>query len=181
MPVYISLLRGINLPGHNRIKMSELEAVLRGPGFGELKTYLQSGNLIFRAPKPSAKLSETIEAKIQSAFGFSVTVISRTAEEIGKAIQSNPFLKQDGVDPSYLHVTFLESVPTAAVEKLDRLRGEPDQFRHRGREVYLCCCQGYGRTKLSNQAIEKALAVRATTRNWKTVKQLYQMAAGIVR
>jgi uncharacterized protein (DUF1697 family) len=75
----------------------------------------------------------------------------------------------------------LASVPTAAVENLDRLQGAPDQFRHRDREVYLYCCHGYGRTKLSNQAIEMVLAVRATTRNWRTVNQLYQMAAGIVR
>jgi len=181
MPVYISLLRAINLAGHNRMKMSELEAAMRSLGFDEVKTYLQSGNVIFRARGPSAKLSETIEAKIERVFGFSVTVISRTAEEMGKAIQNNPFLEQNGVDPSHLHVTFLESAPTGAVEKLDRLRGEPDQFRHRGRELYLYCCQGYGRTKLSNQAIERALALRATTRNWRTVNQLYQMAAGVVR
>ena len=181
MPVYISLLRAINLGAHNRIGMSELEAAIEGLGFDEVKTYLQSGNLVFRARRPLAKLSEAIEAKIESAFGLSVSVISRTAEEIGKTIQSNPFLKQDGVDPAFLHVTFLASTPTAAAEKLARLRAEPDQFRHSGREVYLYCCQGYGRTKLSNQAIERALALRATTRNWRTVNQLYQMAAEIAR
>jgi uncharacterized protein (DUF1697 family) len=181
MPAYISLLRAINLGQHNRIKMSELEAALRGLGFDDVKTYLQSGNVVFRARQSPAKLCETIEAKIQSEFGLSVSVISRTREEMHDTIQNNPFLKEDGVDPSHLHVTFLASVPAVALEKLDLLRAEPDRFRCRGREVYLHCCHGYGSTKLSNQAIEKALAIRATTRNWKTVNQVYQMAAGFVR
>jgi uncharacterized protein (DUF1697 family) len=180
MPTYISLLRAINLGQHNRIKMSELEATLRGLGFDDVKTYLQSGNVVFHARQSPAKLCQTIEAKIHSEFGLSVSVMSRTREEIGEIIQNNPFLKEDGVDPSHLHVTFLASVP-AALEKLDRLGAEPDRFRFRGCEVYLHCCHGYGRTKLSNQAIEKALAVRATTRNWKTVNQVYQMAEGFVR
>ena len=79
MPVYISLLRAINLPGHNRMKMSELEAAFPSLGLEEVETYRQSGNLTFRAAKPRAELSETSEAPIQSAFGFSVAVISRTA------------------------------------------------------------------------------------------------------
>jgi uncharacterized protein (DUF1697 family) len=181
MPTWISLLRAINLGQHNRIRMSELEAALRGLGFDNVKTYLQSGNVVFDARQSPAKLCEIIEAKIQSEFGLSVSVISRTREEMGDTIRNNPFLKEDGVDPSHLHVTFLASVPGAALEKLDRLGAEPDRFRCRGREVYLDCCQGYGRTKLSNQAIEKALAVRGTTRNWKTVNQVYQMAAGLLR
>ena len=181
MPTYISLLRAVNLAGHNRIKMSALQAALEGLGFEQVKTYLQSGNVVFHLVKPSANLCETIEEKIRSQFGLSISVISRTDEELGNAIQKNPFLKESGVDSSKLHVTFLASVPTAAEEKLDRLRAGPDRYRYRGREVYLYCPQGYGRTKLSNLAIEKALAVRGTTRNWRTVNQLYQMAAQIIR
>jgi uncharacterized protein (DUF1697 family) len=181
MPTYISLLRAINVAGHNRVKMSALEAALEGLGFEQVKTYLQSGNVVFHLAKPRANLSETVEARIRSAFGLSISVISRTEEELSNIIQKNPFLKESGVDPSKLHVAFLASAPTAAVEKLDRLRAEPDRYRYRGHEVYLYCPQGYGRTKLSNLAIEKALAVRATTRNWRTASQLYQMAAQIVR
>jgi len=181
VPTYISLLRAVNLAGHNRIKMSALQAALEGLGFEQVKTYLQSGNVVFHLVKPSANLCETIEEKIRSHFGLSISVISRTDEELGNAIQKNPFLKESGVDSSKLHVTFLASVPTAAEEKLDRLRAGPDRYRYRGREVYLYCPQGYGRTKLSNLAIEKALAVRGTTRNWRTVNQLYQMAAQIIR
>jgi len=117
-----------------------------------------------------------MEERIRSHFGLSISVLSRTDEELGNTIQTNPFLEESGVDPSKLHVTFLASAPTAAEEKLDRLHAGPDRYRYRGREIYLYCPQGYGRTKLSNLAIEKALAVRATTRNWRTVNQLYQMA-----
>jgi len=181
VPTYVSLLRAINLAGHNRLKMSALEAALAGLDFEQVKTYLQSGNVIFHLAKPRANLCETIERRIHSVFGLSISVLSRTAEELDNIVQNNPFLKESGVDASKLHVTFLASAPTAAVEKLDRLRAEPDQYRYRGSEVYLYCPEGYGRTKLANLAIEKALAVRATTRNWRTVNQLHQMAAQIVR
>jgi uncharacterized protein (DUF1697 family) len=181
VPTYISLLRAVNLAGHNRIKMSALQAALEGLGFKQVKTYLQSGNVVFHLLKPSANLCETIEERIRSHFDLSISVISRTDEELGNAIQKNPFLKESGVDSSKLHVTFLASVPTAAEEKLDRLRAGPDRYRYRGREVYLYCPQGYGRTKLSNLTIEKALAVRGTTRSWRTVNQLYQMATQIIR
>jgi uncharacterized protein (DUF1697 family) len=179
VPTYICLLRAINLAGHNRIKMSALEAALEGLGFEQVKTYLQSGNVVFHLAKSRANLCETLEERIRSAFGLSITVISRTAEELDTTIQKNPFLKESGIDPAKLHVTFLASAPAAAVEKLDQLRAAPDRYRYRGSEVYLYCPEGYGRTKLSNLAIEKALAVRATTRNWKTVNQLSQMAAQI--
>lgn len=176
MPTYISLLRGINVGKQKRILMSQLRATFEGLGCERVKTYLQSGNVIFNALETPANLCAQIEARIRRDFGLPVSVISKTVEEMGQAVRKNPFLKEGGVERSKLHVTFLASVPGAAVEKLDRLRAEPDQFRYSGREVYLYCVRGYGRTKLSNSAIEKALAVRATTRNWRTVNQLYQMA-----
>jgi uncharacterized protein (DUF1697 family) len=175
VPTYIALLRGINLGKHNRIPMGKLQQAFEGLGFEQVRTYIQSGNVIFNAGTAS-NLCQKIEEKIRSDFGLAVSVISKTAEELGDAIRNNPFLKKGGVDHSRLHVTFLSSVPAAAAEKLDRLRAGPDQFCCAGLEVYLYCRDGYGRTKLSNAAIEKALSVRATTRNWRTVNQLYQMA-----
>ena len=107
-----------------------------------------------------------------------MTVVVRSASDLADIIAGNPFLKQKGVDITKLHVTFLDkAVLKPAVGKLDALAGTRDEYRLAGREIYLHCPVNYGQTKLSNTAIEKALSVGATTRNWKTVTTLRAMAA----
>jgi uncharacterized protein (DUF1697 family) len=178
MPIYISMLRGINLAGHNQISMLQLRASLEQLGFERVKTYIQSGNVVFKAAKIAPdKLSKKIEDKIRSDFGFSISVLSKTPDELAKTIQNNPFLKQPGIDPSKLHVTFLSGAPAdLALKKLAAIHAHPDQFHCLDCDVYLYCPEGYGRTKLSNNAIEKLLSLRATTRNWRTVNKLHEMA-----
>ncbi len=178
MPTYISMLRGINLGPHNRMKMGQLRDSLAALGFKQVQTYVQSGNVIFKAAKsPAIDLSRRIEERILAEFGFPVAVDSRTPEEMGKTIQNNPFLKKRGVDSSRLHVTFLSQAPApSAVKKLAALSAGPDQFRYSGREIYVYCPNGYGTTKLSNNAFERVLEVRATTRNWNTVNKVYEIA-----
>jgi len=105
-------------------------------------------------------------------------VILRTADEMKKIVSGNPFLDQKGLDSSKLHVTFLSGLPAkAALGKLAALNSYPDQFRVKGREVFLYCPDGYGRTKLSNNAFEKLLSMDATTRNWKTVNTLAEISS----
>ena len=178
MPTYISMLRGINVSGQKPVKMDQLRRMFEALGFTQVKTYVQSGNVVFQAKKGSpADLSRKIEAGILAEFGFDVPVVSKTAEEIGHAIQNNPFLKEKAIDPTKLHVTFLSGAPAKpALEKLSALAAEPDRFYSHASEIYLHCPNGYGRTKLSNNALEKLLSLRATTRNWKTVNELYRMA-----
>ena len=180
MPVYISLLRGINLGPHNRISIDQLKTSLVSLGFERVQTYTQSGNVIFSAAlRSSSVVSDRIEKKIVVAFGLAITVVSRTAEEMGNTIRSNPFLKEKRIDLSKLHVTFLSQAPVpSSLEKLAPLASAGDEFRPSGREIYLYCPNGYGRTKLSNNALERAFSVRATTRNWRSVNQLYQIALG---
>ena len=92
-------------------------------------------------------------------------------------LAGNPFLKERGIDVARLHVTFLSDVPApAGWQALRGIKAGADELRHAGREIYLHCPGGYGKTKLSNNAIEKALGVRATTRNWNTVGKLCAMA-----
>jgi len=178
MPTYISMLRGINLGGHKIVKMERLRAMFESLGFARVRTYIQSGNVIFEARTVSTSvLSGRIEKKIQSEFGFPVTVISKTSAEIGKAIESNPFLKERGIDISKLHVTFMWQPPAQAdLKKLEALAAAPDRFHSLRTEVYLYCPNGYGETKLSNNTLAKLLGSGATTRNWKTVNKLHQMS-----
>jgi uncharacterized protein (DUF1697 family) len=177
MPNYIAMLRGINVSGHNIIKMEQLRASFAALGFSNVKTYVQSGNVVFETTNDSAaSLSRKIEQKIMRDFGFSVPVFLTTSQEMEETIKRCPFLKAPNIDRSKLHVTFLsDDPPETALELLQPLAVKPEQFRIIGRKIYLYCPNGYGNTKLSNTAIEKKLSVGATTRNWNTVNTLLAM------
>ena len=177
MPTYISMLRGINVGGHKLVKMEKLRKSFEALGFEQVKTYIQSGNVVFSAGKLStAALSSKIEAKILRDFGFSVSVISRTQDEMEKTIRDNPFLKERGVDLTKLHVTFLSEAPApAALEKMQALIAAPDQSRCAGKEIYFYLPNGVSQSSLWKTPWERALSVVTTMRNWKTVSSLYQM------
>jgi uncharacterized protein (DUF1697 family) len=177
MAIYISLLRGINVGGHKRIKMEKLRASFEALGFESVSTYIQSGNVVFKTGKSSsAGLSKRIEERILSDFGFSVSVVSRTSDEMGKVIAANPFLKERGVDPEKLHVTFLSAAPApAALKKLADLTAAPDRFHCFGKEIYFHLPNGVSGSVLMKSPVDRVLAVVPTTRNWRTVNQLFQM------
>ena len=166
------------MSGQKIVKMELLRGSFEKLGLEQVRTYVQTGNVVFESAKTSAEdLSTIIGEKIRSDFGFSVPLILRTSVEMKKIVNDNPFVKEKGIDHSRLLVTFLSELPEKSVlGKLDSLNRDPDQFRIKNREVYLYCPDGYGRTKLSNSAFEKLLSVEATTRNWKTVNTLVEMS-----
>jgi uncharacterized protein (DUF1697 family) len=172
-------MRGINVSGQKIIRMENLRASFEALGFRRVRSYVQSGNVIFEATRSSLdNLSELIREKILSEYGFSVPVVLRTVDEMNKIVSGNPFLDEKGIDSSKLHVTFLSEMPAkSSLGKLAKLDSHPDQFRVKGREVFLYCPDWYGRTKLSNTAFEKLLSMDATTRNWKTVNTLAEMSS----
>jgi len=178
VPTYVALLRGVNLGGHKKINMEQLRKSLERMGFEDVQTYIQSGNVIFKTGAVStAELSRRVEAKILGDFGFSVPVIVRTAAELGKILQNNPFTQHKGIEPTQLHVFFLSRTPPkAAVEELEGLRIGTARLRCCGREVYVHTPDGFGRTRLPN--LDKVLSVMATARNWNTVNQLHERASG---
>jgi|ERR1022692_1525453 uncharacterized protein (DUF1697 family) len=177
MPAYISMLRGINVGGHNRIKMDQLRESFAALGFEQVKTYIQSGNVVFKAGKVSSPaLSKKIEERIVIDFGFSASVIVRTSDDLGKTIDSNPFLKQYGIDLEKLHVTFLADIPPASgLKKLAEFTIAPDQSRCVGKDIFLYLPKGFSASSLWKVPWEKSLAVPTTTRNWKTVNAIHQM------
>ncbi len=178
MPTYISLIRGINVGGHKSVKMDQLRTSAEGLGFQRVRTYVQSGNLVFESAKQSpSTLSKKIEGVILKEFGHAAAVITKTSNEISEAIQNNPFLKQKAIDITKLHLVFLSAHPQSAdVKKLDAISSGDDQYRWREDVIYLYLPNGAGESKLANAAFEKLLSVRATTRNWRTVNNLQQMA-----
>jgi uncharacterized protein (DUF1697 family) len=179
MPTYIAMLRGVNVSGHKPLGMERLRAALAPLGFTSIKTYLQSGNVVFTAAKGSpAVLATKIHDVINREFGYSVPVIIRTAAELAQIIADNPFTKDPHIDSLKLHVTFLaDQSPKTALAALQPLADGPERLHVFSREIYLYCPNGYGRTRLSNTAIEKKLALAATTRNWKSVNALMQMSS----
>lgn len=177
MPIFIAMLRGINVSGHNCVKMEDLRTSFTTLGFARVETYVQSGNVVFMsASKSAANLTKSIEQRMAYDFGFSVPVYLRTADDMAAIVAGNPLLKETGIDPTKLHVTFLSAAPArTAHEQIAPLAAGTEKFYLVGREIYLYCPEGYGRTKLSNTALEKKLSVGATTRNWKTVNTLLAM------
>lgn len=177
MAVYVAMLRGINVGGHRPVKMDQLRQSFAGLGFEQIKTYIQSGNLVFKAGRSSPSgLSRRIEKKILADFGFPVSVVVRTREEVDEAVGRNPFLQQHGIDTEKLHVTFLSEVPSlAALKKLGTLTVAPDQACCLARELYLYLPNGVAESSLMKTPLDRTLSVVATTRNWKTVNRLHQL------
>jgi len=173
MTRYVSMLRGINVSGKNRILMVDLAGLYASLGFTAVTTYIQSGNVVFEAADKAAPDVRSIEKGIEDKFGFEVPVIIRSKSEFQNAVLGNPFSGQSGADPAHLYVTFLDSKPDK--EKLNQfgpVGPGKDQYSLVGTEVYLNCPGGYGKTRLTNTYLEKQLGVCATTRNWKTVNVL---------
>lgn len=177
MPVYISLLRGINVGAHKRIKMDMLRASFEALGFEQVQTYIQSGNVIYNTTRlPPAVLSKRIEERILTDFGFPVSVVSRTAGEMAKAIDGNPFVKKHGIDLEKLHVMFLSDAPTAfALKQLAALTAAPDQSCCLSKEIYLYLPNGTASSSLMKSPLDRLLSVVTTTRNWRTVNALHLM------
>lgn len=181
MTTYVALLRGINVTGRNKIAMADLRELFVALPADGVSTYVQSGNVVFSrpgrdSPASGAALRSTIETRITGTFGLTVTVILRTARELHRVVAVNPLLGESR-DPDKQHVTFLAEEPELGrVERIDADAGGDDEWRLVGREVYLYCPDGYGRTKLNNAFFERRLAAVATTRNWKTVTTLAHLS-----
>ena len=179
MKKYISLLRGINVSGQKRILMNDLKSLYESIGLDGVSTYIQSGNVVFNSDeKNKNKIAELITDSIKLKYGFDVKVLIRTKNELAKITKQNPFLKNEGVDVKRLYVTFLERKPDAKlINNLATDKETIDSYKVIGMEVYLHVPGGFGRTIYSNNYIEKKLALKATTRNWKTVNKLLQIAS----
>ncbi|MGA2905413.1 MAG: DUF1697 domain-containing protein [Candidatus Korobacteraceae bacterium] len=173
---YVAMLRGINVGGKHVLPMKQLAEMFVEARCANVRTYIQSGNVIFTAsPKVIKGLPALLKKKIEERFGFSVPVVLRNREELAQAARSNPLLKA-GLPEQTLHVYFLADVPTAdAVKALDPHRSAPDAFHVSGREVYLHLPNGMARTKLTNAYFDSKLSTIATARNWATVLKLLEM------
>ena len=173
MTRYAAMLRGINLGARNRVAMPALRELFEDMGHSHVETYVQSGNIVFTAArKPDVAALTT---RIEKDLGARSPVLLRTGTELGRLVDDNPFAE----DAAHTHVTFLvDRAKAADVKAIDADAFAPDQFDVVGRDVYLRCPNGYGRSKLNNAFWEKKLGTVATTRNWKTVTALRDLTRG---
>ena len=175
MPTHISLLRGINVGGNKKIRMAELKALYESLGFSNVSTYVQSGNVVFDADSvDTPALIARIEAAIAERFGFDVAVLLRTADDLRRILDGNPF---PGVEPAKLHALFLAAAPAPAVaETLAVPTVDGEEWRLTGQELYLHYPNGSGRSKMTGAFFERKLGMAASARNWNSVNALYALA-----
>ena len=178
MTTHISMLRGINVSGQKKIRMVELKSLYESLGLDHVTTYVQSGNVVFESSSDDeSSLAGKIEACIEKNFGYSVSVFLRSPVDFKHLLTRNPFLNDRHEDPSRLYITFLYQEPKPGkLERLGMPAGESAEFVMAEREIFLYYPDGYGRTKFSNNYIERKLDIPATTRNWNTVNALFDLA-----
>ncbi|MFT3751396.1 MAG: DUF1697 domain-containing protein [Paludibacter sp.] len=178
MTTYISLLRGINVGGHKKIKMDALRHMYSELGFSRVESYIQSGNVIFQSSENNAaKLEKIISDKIMETFGFEVPVLIVTAKELRIALQNNPFLEDPTKNQACMHLTFLSGLVNVEIlSGIPPAYYAPDEFRQVGKVIYNYCPNGYGNTKLTPNFFESKLKLVASSRNLRTANELLNMA-----
>ena len=179
MKTYIVLFRGINVGGNHRLPMKELQAVLAQNGCENVRTYIQSGNVIVNSSTSDAcQLEERLSAAVLKSHGFKPRVLVLTRTELERDAAGNPFPGADG-NPKSVHLFFLDAVPKKPdFESLTALKTKTEAFALKGRVFYLHTPDGFGTSKLAARA-EKLLGVEATARNWRTVTTLLGMVSGL--
>jgi uncharacterized protein (DUF1697 family) len=174
---YVALLRGVNVGGKNLLPMQDLTSLFLDAGCRDVRTFLQSGNVLFRAGSGDAdRRIERVESAIRAKFGFAAPIILRRVRDLERVERNNPY-RQSGADPKALHVVFLREQPSAAaVAALDPNRSVPDSFVIEDREIYLRLSKGVAGTRLTNQYFDSVLKTVSTVRGWSTVLKLLTLA-----
>jgi uncharacterized protein (DUF1697 family) len=179
MQTYIALLRGINVSGQNAIRMSQLRESMTSLGLKDVRTYLQSGNVVFRAGQSGrVALAAKVKARIAQDLAHEVPVLVLSGKALDGVVNSNPLWPRSDGEEKLLHGTFLfQPVSQGSFRALKLPASADERAVLVGRVVMLYCPDGYGKTKLTNSYFERALGVLATTRNWRTVLALQELCA----
>ncbi len=176
MNTYIALLRGINVGGHKKIPMAELRLLLEKKGLRNVKTYIQSGNVVFQSPsQDKTEIEELIKKLILDHFGFEVPVLVKTHSELKTIINACPFLEDEKIK-SYFFL--LQSLPNKEnVEEASEKQYEGEDYKILNDCIYYYCNKGYGQAKFNMSLFERKLETNATSRNYRTMVKLIEMSA----
>jgi len=178
MTIHIGLLRAVNLPGHNKIGMADLRELLAALGMRDVRSLLQSGNVVFRSDgHNAAQLERVLERAAAKRLGLETDFFVRTASDWKTVLAGNPFPEEAERDPSHLLVMFLKDAPDREhVTALQEAITGREVVRAKGRHAYVVYPDGIGRSRLTSALIEKKLTTRGTGRNWNTVVKLGALA-----
>jgi uncharacterized protein (DUF1697 family) len=185
MTVYVSMLRAVNVGGNSRLKMDALQRVDESLGLADVRTLLQSGNVVFRSNLTDRpRLVKRIMQELERQLGLEIEVILRTLAEVASIVERGPLLSPRA-DPSKLLVMFLSAVPNAAAQaallKWHKTKEMPEMLELRGPEIYLYYPNGVGRSKLTNAVLENKLDVSGTARNWNTLVKVVETGRALER
>ncbi|WDO12262.1 DUF1697 domain-containing protein [Flavobacterium sp. WW92] len=174
MTTHLALLRGINVSGHNMIKMEALKTTLEAIGFQNVQTYIQSGNVFVDTEEENAlKVGFLIRQEIFKVFGHEVPVVVIDKDDLAICFRNNPFLKEKDIDTKKLYVAFVSTtLKSESINDLKISQFKPDEASIDGSRIYIKYAVGAGKTRFDQKYIEKKLNVTATIRNWNTVTQL---------
>ncbi len=177
MITHLALLRGINVSGHNMIKMEALKTVLEAAGFQNVQTYIQSGNVFVDTDETNAAaVGFKIKQELFKNFGHEVPVVVIAKSDLDACLNNNPFLKEKEVDTKKLYVAFISTtLKDTSINDLKVSQFKPDEARIDGNKIFIKYAVGAGKTRFDQKYIEKKLNVVATIRNWNTVTQLLQL------
>jgi uncharacterized protein (DUF1697 family) len=177
MTTHLALLRGINVSGHNMIKMDALKSMLENSGFKNVQTYIQSGNVFVSTEEESAaKVGFIIKQEIFKVFGYDVPTIVIGQSDLQACLKNNPFLKEKEIDLKKLYVAFVsKELRSENINDLKISQFKPDEARIDGNKIFIKYAVGAGKTRLDQKYIEKKLNLTATIRNWNTVTNLLKL------
>lgn len=171
---WVALLRAVNLGARNKVPMAELRELLSGAGYGDVRTYIASGNVLLDGPRKRSTVAGELERLIADAFQVKTTAVMRTPKELARVVAGHPF----GADTSRSHVVFLAERPDSrATQQLGVADHTPDRALLVGADVYLRYPAGVQGSRLSAARLERLLGTPGTHRNWRTVAALAELAA----
>ena len=178
MQVYIAFLRGINVGGHKKVPMAKLKEILSGVGLHDVKTYIQSGNIVFKSTIASVnELEQLVQKSIADGFGFTVPVLVKLTKEVASILADNPFTASKYLESNQVYFILLFNIPPEEqVLSFESMKYPNEEFKILNNCVYLLCKNGYGKAKLNNNSIERKLNVSATARNYRTMQKLVELA-----
>lgn len=173
----IALLRGINVGGRNKVPMADLRSLAEGLGWGEVRTYIQSGNLVFEADGKQARLEAALEVAIEERFGLEIPVLVRSAADWQAFVEENPFPEESDSEPNLVMLALPKDPPQAeAVELLEERAAGGERVLRVGDALWIHYASGSGRSKLSPAVLDRCVGSPVTTRNWRTVLKIDELA-----
>ena len=167
------------MTGHNSMKMNDLSLLFKKLGFGENKTYIQSGNVIFKTENkmPEKELAQLIEEEVYRKFKYKIPAMIRNIEELKYLLKINPYLSQPDFEPSKMAVIFLhENLTDSQKGRMININHHPDKYQLSEKEIFIYCPNGFGRTKLYTNFFEGKMGVTGTARNWKSISAILALA-----